>query len=129
MSMNVLIVGRDSNYAEAEVRRMDEEFIKKLLSNMKCEVCGQHYEPTHVRVLGHQENLWFLTVFCPGCQSQGLVAAVIKEGKAVELVAELSEAGHTKFSTYPPIGTDDVLDMHTFLGKFSGDFSSLFPEK
>jgi len=108
---------------------MDEKFIKKLLSNMKCGVCGQHYEPTHVRVLGHRENLWFLTVFCPGCQNEGLVAAVTKEGEAVELVAELSEAEHSKFSTSPPIGTDDVLDMHTFLEKFSGDFSSLFPEK
>jgi len=107
---------------------MDEKIIKKLLSNMKCGVCGQHYEPTHVRVLGHQENLWFLTVFCQGCQSQGLVAAVIKEGKPVEVVAELSEAERSKFSNSPAIGTDDVLDMHTFLKKFGGDFSSLFPK-
>ena len=108
---------------------MDEKFIKKLLSNMKCGVCGQHYEPTNVRVLGHQENMWFLTVFCPSCQSQGLVAAVIKEGKAAELVTELSEVEHSKFAASPPIGPDDVLDMHTLLKKFSGDFSSLFPTK
>lgn len=108
---------------------MDDKFIKKLLSNIKCGVCGQHYEPTHVSVLGHRENMWFLSVFCPGCQSQGLIAAVIKEGKAAELVTELSEVEHSKLAASPPIGADDVLDMHTFLKKFSGDFSSLFPEK
>jgi hypothetical protein len=127
--MNVLIVARDLRYAEAGMRRVDEEFIKELLSNIKCRVCGRDLEPACVRFLGHKEKLWFLTVLCPGCQSQNLVAAVIKEGKAAELVAELSEAERSKFSTSLPIGADDVLDMHTFLEKFSGDFSSLFTEK
>lgn len=106
---------------------MDEKFIKKLLSNMKCGVCGQHYEPANINVLGHREDLWFLSVYCPSCKSQGLVAAVIKEGKVPEVVTELTEAEKGKFSS--PIGSDDVIDMHILLKDFSGDFSSLFPEK
>jgi hypothetical protein len=105
---------------------MDENLIKKLLSNMKCTVCGRHYELANVNVLGHQENMWFLSVFCPACSSQGLVAAVIKEGKISEIVTELTEAERSKFANVPPIGADDLLDMHAFLKEFEGDFSSLF---
>jgi len=106
---------------------MDERFIKKLLSNMKCGVCGQHYEPANIKVLEHREDLWFLSVYCPGCKSQGLVAAVIREGKAPEIVTELTEVEKSKLAT--PIESDDVIDMHTFLKDFSGDFSSLFYKK
>jgi hypothetical protein len=106
---------------------MDEKFIKKLLSNMKCGVCGQHYEPANISILEHREDLWFLSVYCPGCKSQGLVAAVIREGKVNKVITELTEAEKSKFST--PIGSDDVIDMHTFLKDFSGDFSSLFSKK
>lgn len=106
---------------------MDERFIRKLLSNMKCGVCGQHYEPANIKVLEHREDLWFLSVYCPGCKSQGLVAAVIREGKAPEIVTELTEVEKSKLST--PIDSDDVIDMHTFLKDFGGDFSSLFSKK
>lgn len=106
---------------------MDEKFIRKLLSNMKCGVCGQHYEPANIKVLEHREDLWFLSVYCPDCKSQGLVAAVIREGKAPEIVTELTEVEKSKLAT--PIGSDDVIDMHTFLKDFGGDFSSLFYKK
>ncbi|HJX70237.1 MAG TPA: hypothetical protein VJ441_03995 [Dehalococcoidia bacterium] len=96
---------------------------------MKCGVCGQSYESTDINVLGHREDLWFLSVYCPACKSQGLVAAVIKEGKLPEVITELSEAERAKFSATPPIGSEDVLDMHILLDKFSGDFSSLLPGK
>jgi ribosomal protein L44E len=108
---------------------MDDKFVKKLFANMKCGVCGQSYESTNVNVLGHREDLWFLSVYCPACKSQGLVAAVIKEGKLPEVITELSEAERAKFSAASSVDSDDVLDMHIFLEKFSGDFSSLFPEK
>ena len=108
---------------------MDDKFIKKLLSNMKCGTCGHPYEMTNINVLGHREDLWFLSVYCPSCNSQGLVAAVIKEGKSPEIITELTEEERSKFTDAPPVGSDDVLDMHTFLGEFSGDFTSLFPEE
>lgn len=109
--------------------KMDDKFIKKLLSNMKCGICGRNYESANVNILGHREDLWFLSVFCTSCKSQGIVAAIIKEGKSPEVITELTEAERAKFTTAPSIGSDDVLDMHTFLEKFEGDFSSIFPEK
>ena len=105
---------------------MDDKFIKKLLSNMKCGVCGQPYESANVNVLGHREDLWFISVYCVACKSQGLVAAIVKEGKTPEILTELSEAEHVKFSDAPSIDSDDVLDIYTFLEEFSGDFASIF---
>ena len=105
---------------------MDEKFIKKLLSNMKCGVCGRHYQPSQINILGHREDLWFLSVFCTACTSQALVAAVIKEGKLTEVVTDLTEAELARFSADSSIEADDVLDMHNFLKDFEGDFSALF---
>ncbi len=58
---------------------MEEKLIKKLMSSMKCEECGQNYESYNVDVLGHREDMWFLRVHCPACHTQCLVAAVVKE--------------------------------------------------
>ena len=109
--------------------KMNDKFIRKLLANMKCGVCGHNYESTNVNVIGHQEDLWFVSVFCPSCKSKGLVAAIVTEDKPAEAITELTEAERTKFSAAPSIDSDDVLDMHTFLEKFGGDFSFLFPVK
>jgi hypothetical protein len=106
---------------------MDDKFIKKLLSNMKCSVCGKHYEPSNINVLGHREDLWFISVFCPSCKSQGLVAAVVKEGKAPEVITDLRDGEESRFSV--AVDSDDVLDMHSFLKEFDGDFGALLPEE
>ncbi len=106
---------------------MDDKFIKKLLSNMKCGVCGQLYEPININVLGHREDLWFLSVSCPSCKSQGLVAAVIREGKLPEVITDLTETEQGRFSA--GVDADDIMDMHIFLKEFDGDFSSLLSEK
>ena len=106
---------------------MDEMFIRNLLSNVKCGRCGWHCGPADADLLGYRGDLWVFSVYCPSCKSQGLVAAAIKRGEVPEVVAELTEAEKSKFST--PISSDDVLDMHIFLKDFSGDFSSLFSEK
>ncbi len=106
---------------------MDDRFIKKLLSNMKCSVCGRHYEASNINVLGHRDNLWFISVYCPSCKSQGLVAAVVKEGKAPEIISDLTEAEAGRYSAL--VDSDDVLNMHSFLKEFDGDFVSLLSDK
>jgi hypothetical protein len=103
-----------------------ENVIKQVMASLKCGVCRQHYEPDNVTVLGHQEDLWFLKVFCPACRTQYLVAAVIKEGEAPEVITDLTEAELEKFKNAVGLTADEVLDMHNFLKDFDGDFSRLF---
>jgi len=107
---------------------MDEGLIKRLIATIKCGICGRPYEGGNVRILGHRDDLWFLSVFCPACRSQGLVAAVIKEGQLPQLITDLTEADQAKFRELEPVDSDDLLDIHAFLREFDGDFAQLFSE-
>lgn len=107
---------------------MDEGLIKRLIATIKCGICGRLYEGGNVRILGHRDDLWFLSVFCPACRSQGLVAAVIKEGQLPQLITDLTEADQAKFRELESVDADDLLDIHTFLREFDGDFAQLFSE-
>ena len=108
---------------------MEEGLIKRVMASMKCGVCGQRYEPDNINVLGQQEDLWFLRVFCSACQTQYLVAAVIREGKMPEVITDLTEAESDKFRNVDKLTADEVLDMHNFLKDFNGDFSRLLSRK
>ena len=105
---------------------MDEGFIKKLVIAIECGVCGERYEDENVRIIGHRDDLWFLSVFCPACRSQGLVAAVIEEGELSCSITDLNEMEQAKFCNQGPVSADELLDIHLFLEEFDGDFSRLF---
>lgn len=105
---------------------MNERYIKRLIATIKCGVCGHHYEGENVKILGHRDEFWFLSVFCPVCRSRGFVAAVIKEGMLPQLITDLSEAEKAKFRDLEAVGADDLLDIHNFLKEFDGDFAHLF---
>ena len=108
---------------------MEEKLIKRFMTSIKCSVCGQRYEVDKVKVLGHQEDLWFLSVSCSACQTQCLVAAVIKESKAPKVITDLAEAELDKFKKIDKLTADEVLEMHSFLKGFNGDFSQLFSQR
>ena len=107
---------------------MEERLIKKLMTSMKCESCGQNYEVYNIDVLGHREDLWFLRVHCSACHTQCLVAAIVKEGRMPEAVTDLTETELDEFGD-GVIEIDDVLNMHHFLKGFDGDFSRLFGQE
>ena len=108
---------------------MEEKLIKRFMTSIKCSVCGQRYEVNNVKVLGHQEDLWFLSVLCSACQTQALVAAVVKEGRAPKVTTDLTETELDKFKEMDKLTADEALDMHSFLKGFDGDFSQLFSQK
>jgi hypothetical protein len=105
---------------------MDEKYIRRMMSTMKCSVCGERYESGNISVLGHRDDVWFLSVFCPSCHSQGLVAAVINDSKVPQVVTDLTQGEKAKFGTGNGVEADDILDIHDFLKGFDGDFSKLF---
>jgi len=107
---------------------MDERYIERLMATIKCGVCGQRYNGGDIKILGHRDDLWFLSVSCPACHSRGLVAAVLREERLPELVTDLTEEEFAKFSDAESVSVDDVLDMYNFLKRFDGDLSSLFSQ-
>ena len=104
---------------------MEEGFIKRLVTSIKCNVCGQHYEVDNINLLGHHQEMWFLSVFCPACHTRCLVAAVIEESEVPEVITDLTEAELDRFRNASSPTADEVLDMHNFLRGFNGDFSRL----
>lgn len=105
---------------------MRERFIRRLVATMKCAVCGRRYTASNINVLGHKDEMWFLSVSCPACNTYGLVAAVIKGDKEPAFVTDLTEAEYAKFKSSEHIHADDVLDIHNVLKDFDGDFIKLF---
>ena len=108
---------------------MEEGLIKRLMTSLKCDSCGQHYEAYNIEILGHREDMWFLRVFCSVCHTQCLVAAVVKESKAPVVISDLSEVELEKFKSAGVINDDDILNMHDFLKDFDGNFFQLFAQK
>ena len=104
---------------------MQDRNIREYMTTVKCSVCGQHYQIDNVNVLGHQDELWFLSVFCSSCKSHGLIAAVVKENEPVQITTDLSEEEYAKFARSSGVEIDDVLDIHNLLENFSGDISEL----
>src|SRR5512133_2499642 len=108
--------------------------VKRLMAAIDCSVCGSHYESDGVEILVHQEDLWFLSVTCAHCHTEGLVAAMVKEATA-EAAAAAREASVTAREADieqptpiepTPVDTDDLLNLHLFLNRFDGDFQRLF---
>jgi len=108
---------------------MEEGLIKKLLASIKCGVCGQRYELDNINVLSHDQDLWFLSAICLACNTRCLIAAIVKEGKAPEVITDLTEAELGRFKKTGKLTADDVLEMHHFLKNFDGDFSRLFSHR
>jgi hypothetical protein len=105
---------------------VNDSVIKKLMSSVKCAVCGQCYGEGDVKILGHQEDLWFLDVTCSACHAHCLMAAAIKEETAPVVITDLTEDELEKFRNADVLTADEVLDMHSFLMDFDGNFSRLF---
>lgn len=103
-------------------------FLQRLLSIISC-TCGRHYEAEDVSVLGQQGELWFVSVSCPSCGIQSLVAAVDQKGTPAEVSTDLTEEKCAKFAQGALIGWDDVLDMHNLLKDFHGDIAELLTER
>lgn len=105
---------------------MEDNLIKRLITSIKCSVCGQHYRANSVTILGRREDLWFLSTECYSCRARSLVAVVIKEDGLSTAVTDLSTAEQRLFLDAAAPTTEELLDMHEFLKGFSGDFASLF---
>lgn len=108
---------------------MKENLIKRLLTSVKCAACGEHYATGNISILDHAENLWFLEASCSACDIQCLVAVVIKEEPAPEVITDLTEAERPGFEKVSMVTADEVLDIHEFLRNFDGDFSQLFNQR
>ena len=105
---------------------MRESFLKRLFAKVNCGICGQKYDASNIKILDQEDGLWVISVYCSSCGTQGLIAAVVQEGNITDIITDLTEGEHHLFDNKEAIGVEDVLDMHSFLKDFDGDFTNLF---
>ena len=105
---------------------VEENLLRKLITTIKCSLCGRHYNRGDIKVMSHKEDLWFFSAYCSTCKTRALVAIIVKNGKPPELVTELTEKELSKFVNREAVTADEVMDMHNFLKHYSGDFKELF---
>lgn len=113
-----------------------EERVKRLILSAvsRCGACRRRYTLENVAVVGHREHLWMVTVVCGDCRAQGFITAVIEHhdlagpassplGRAPASDPTPAEAARPAAA---PVSADDLLDLHTFLDDFDGDFTAIF---
>jgi hypothetical protein len=102
-----------------------EERIKRLMSTVKCGHCGQPYSSHNVRVIGQTNGLWYVNAYCTACQSQFVIAATLSDENE-PLISDLTAQENARAIKRTIPTADDILDMHSFLKDFNGNFANLF---
>ena len=96
---------------------------------VKCTACGQKYHANDVQILSRHQNIYFIQVSCSACHARYLITAALKYGADPEIVTDLTENELPESNPYSAPEANDVLDMHSYLKHFNGDFASLFSGK
>ena len=122
-----------------------DSLVRYLIGTVRCSVCRASYRADDVSVLGHQDQLWFLTVTCASCRTQGLIAALVRDNVADTAPAteggdsgpreaaygkpcgpaEVAATNDAHARDAAPISEADVEDMRAFLEDFHGDMRAL----
>ena len=108
---------------------MDEGIVKTLMTSIKYTNCGQSYEMRDVLILGNHYSFYFLQVSCSSSHNRYLITAVINNSKNADIISDLTDTEFTKFQLSRALNANDVLDMHSYLKEFDGDFCGLFSYK
>ncbi len=105
-----------------------DHIIKQMILHTmeKCSVCGREFAEDDLRILGHQQDMWFLMVVCHNCRTQGILAVTVKEETVTQAPTDLKEEEIEAPVSTTPVTDHDVADMHRFLQEFDGNFASLF---
>ena len=119
-----------------------EKQIKRIVLDRmeRCSVCHRGFEPDDVHVLSRKSDMWMLMVSCSECHARNFVAAVIGDGDAEEAQLALRRLGEEHIEPQAelddedvpdgePVSVDDVLEIHSFLNGFDGDFQALFRQR
>jgi len=105
------------------------ELLRSQARKFRCPVCGQSMADCGIKVLAQQGNRALVRVTCASCKDENLLQIVIQS--EAELPAE---PARPKLFDEPrpvasaPIAGDELLDLHSWLDGWGGDFRELTGE-
>lgn len=94
----------------------NESLVRHLMDSVRCSVCEAKYQPENISILGHQDELWFVSVRCSSCQTQGLIAAVVK-GEEIVPPPPILEPREPPADLGEPVGDSHVTHIKDILGE------------
>jgi hypothetical protein len=105
-------------------------FIKHLISQIHCPVCHHHYSLDDILLIENKDDLWFMAVVCPDCETRGLVFALVSSQQTLpEPIIDITPEELARFEARGAITIDDVLDFHEFLRDYGGDMAELLVDE
>ncbi len=115
-----------------------QELIKNLQVFYKCPSCGSQYKHEDITFLGRIDEHCFMQLSCTTC-SLPILATVLLSGqlkpkstKAQKYYGsnvrknDLARGERQRFSTYSPISSNEVADLHLYLTSHKTDLNTHF---
>jgi len=113
---------------ETRVPLDDDEkrrLIFSLVTRLRCAGCGQAYDPQSFSLVHRGQDVWVLGAQCDRCREPVHVIVFMRLDKHPGSVVDLTPDEIEASLQWPPITSDDVLDVHELLEEFDGDLAAL----
>jgi hypothetical protein len=102
--------------------------VLKLVTRLRCVECNELYEPQAFSLVHRWQDVWVLSARCGQCGETARIIILMRLDAEAEPVVDLTPEELKAVEDWPPITTDDVLDVHAALSEFDGDFEALFAD-
>lgn len=118
-----------------------QQIVKYLRKTLPCSHCQSSYDNEGIEVLSTFDDQGLFNLNCPKCKHQLLVHITISDEEknlsdpekanqqTIRAHRSINDKDITASFPVNQISTNDVIDMHTFLNQFNGDFKKLFSNK
>ncbi len=118
---------RESEEPESMNSYQLQELIRNIQAMMRCPSCGAKYEADHIHFLGQLDTAALIQLDCESC-SLPVMATIIVSDKGEQKTRLLSDMSADDLAepSRDPVNSDHVVNVHTFLKGFDGDFEQLF---
>lgn len=107
-----------------------EELLKNIQAMIKCPHCGSSYTKENISIIGNMGEAVLVQLSCISCKMPVMATIVAKGSNPyVGLSAKpqmISQQAVNNYASEKEITSDEIIDMHNFLGSFNGDFEKLF---
>ena len=108
---------------------MKYTIIKQLIAALKCTSCGEDFQAENIEMLGTHGDICMINVYCHACNTKYYIGVVIDKDELdalVDLKDWVGSSEKTGLTESETLTADEVIDMHSFLEGFDGNFSRLF---
>ena len=103
------------------------ELLRSQARKYRCPECGHSMADCGIEILVQQGNQALVRVTCTGCKDENLLKIVLQTEALDQLVEQPREplVDEGLPAVTEPIAADEVLDLHSVLDGWDGDFRSL----